>query len=194
LVEKLLQADPTFLFTIIEFNSNAKTLYSRGSDCTAIIRTVDKIRATNSTCFSNAFKEVYSNIHNTYTTTATKEDVIIVFFTDGCDVDRIKDRPAEIQKLKEILERDTAAAALHTIGFTSSHDARLLGEITTIGTTQGTFQYVASADKIKTAIDSLIEVLSTQGPSVVAKLSVNPISTPIEPFEKKVFFFTSAGR
>lgn len=68
---------------------------------------------------------------------------------DGCDKQKEKQqnsmrREGEEQKrevtkfqLKNALETKTAGAALHTIGFTASHDARLLGDITSIGTTQG---------------------------------------------------------
>jgi len=47
----------------------------------------------------------------------------------------------------------------HTVGFTSEHNAKLLGLITHSGTVQGTFQYVKTSSDIAAAMSSLIDLI-----------------------------------
>jgi len=177
------------MFSVIEFNSNAKTLYSRGSDLKQIQETVNSIEATGGTDFVAAFNGVSAELSSSHLKT---ENVFVVFLTDGEDFSSIEARRTAMKELASNLEINTAGASLHTIGFTSGHDARLLGEITAIGTTHGTSQYVADSTKINQAVSSLISGLSTKN-AVVGKLSVGPKSVEMRRFERRVFFSEGAN-
>ncbi|KAJ3151855.1 hypothetical protein HDU86_005987 [Geranomyces michiganensis] len=81
--------------------------------------------------------------------------VTVVFFTDGQD-----GRGGVPQALaacqKSLRGR---GSAIHCIGFTNNHDAVLLNQICELGDSQGTFQFVPSAEAIGGAVTELKDVL-----------------------------------
>ena len=56
------------------------------------------INAAGGTLFIEAFKEISKIIHNNFIADGQREDISIVFFTDGCD-NNDRGRQQEIQKV-----------------------------------------------------------------------------------------------
>ena len=97
-------------------------------------------------------------------TKPTALDVAVIFFTDG------QGSPRTMSQFKKVLAQSGANTAVHTIGFTSGHDARLLNEITLAGTVQGTFQYVRGSNEIPQAMSTISQLVITEGVTLGAKL------------------------
>ena len=52
-----------------------------------------------------------------------------------------------------------AECCIHTLGFGRYHDARFLSTLTRAGTTEGTFQYIASAAEIASNVHTVTQLM-----------------------------------
>jgi hypothetical protein len=70
-------------------------------------------------------------------------DFSIIFFTDGCDTCNTPQAIyASLNLLKEKLDSLKINSRFLTVGFTSYHNAKLLGDIANAGSDVGNFIYV----------------------------------------------------
>ncbi|KAF9913067.1 hypothetical protein BX616_010182 [Lobosporangium transversale] len=140
---------------------------------------IDSIKAGGGTIFANVFKEVINN------TAAHLEEVgsdkvdvemTLFFLTDGEDGDRgaLNRIKGSFENLLKGTERlDTT---VHTFGFSSSHDAKLLSWLTSIGKNSGCFQYIQSASEIETAMAKTLQLLGDSSIMVARrKIEILPI-------------------
>lgn len=83
----------------------------------------------------------------------------VVFFTDGQDCSG-KDvlTHESINKLSKLLKKEDGRLGLlvHCIGFGRNHDAKLLGALARVGSSEGTFQYVQSSSEINDALEIVL--------------------------------------
>jgi hypothetical protein len=137
-----------------------------------IEKVVNSINASGGTNFSNAFEKISATLSDRSKVKVPLDmsEVVVIFFTDGQDVESQLKRKTSMVALKQELEKFTST--VHTIGFSAGHDAVLLSEITTLGTTQGSFQYVKESKEIVTAVQSIAQLVSSAGKKVAAKVII----------------------
>ncbi|KAJ6250829.1 hypothetical protein M0813_15645 [Anaeramoeba flamelloides] len=135
-------------------------------------RVVSEIRAQRSTNFISIFKL----INKTISQMKRKQDICIIFLTDGEDTsDCSEGKPLlhrAMNKLYNTLQKQGTCSEVHSIGFTRNHDAVLMNEIAQIGTNQGTFSYVPNSEKIESTILN-ISTMIKNGSSILGKFKVN---------------------
>jgi hypothetical protein len=110
---------------------------------------VNQIEASGGTDFKPVFKRIRELLKD------FKNNLTIVIFTDGCG--------SYTQFDIEMLRRDIRAfsynCVVHTIGFTEQHDAVLLSQLTRIGSTIGSFQFIEECSNISDSIDNIVEYM-----------------------------------
>ena len=149
----------------IVFDSNSELIDMTNMELENKLQVVKKVSAGGGTDFSSVFKIIrnYGGSLN--------GQVAIIFFTDGQDqYSSNSTREGSIKSLQERLNTESESYEFHTIGFTSVHDARLLTDITRLGTAQGTFQYAESVSSIAPCMASLTELV--KGSSFTCQLIV----------------------
>ena len=151
------QIEDTTFTKLIVFNTFVKIYDLSVKTLQEKLRTVDSITSGGGTSFTNVFNEISKNIKETL----PESDLSIIFFTDGLDMDGVNLRETAIRKMRETLLNGTTCFDFHTIGFTSEHDVKLLSDITKLGTSDGTFQYVKNASDIKASMENLVGFAQT---------------------------------
>lgn len=146
----------------ITYHSNAKT-HVLPTDEKARISYVSNTGTTGYTNFRKAFEEICKS-RSSGSRSSEYDHYSIVFFTDG--------QHNEGQPINEndfsMLRRTFPSMELHTIGFTKDHDAKLLGNMTRIGTVEGTFRYVQSSSDIQQKIGDLCDVMNASSGMIVS--------------------------
>jgi hypothetical protein len=163
--------------TLITFNDWSIVHPLSGKSLNDQQRILSKLRAEGGTVFSRAFDEI-ANLQS------LSGEVSIIFFTDGQDMYN-NGRQQSIQNLVKKLRNSTTGFEFHTIGFTSHHDARLLSEITQLGSTQGTFQYAETSSDIVSSVENLVGLV--QSNSMSGNLTMYNSSGKMVHREKLIF-------
>ena len=158
--------------TFIPYNHEAIITEMRGQKFNEIEATINRIHADGGTEFWKAFQAIRKSIES-----YNSKNVCIVFFTDGQDGNRTRGLQ-ELQNLKQFLLENTDSSETHTIGFTASHDAKLLGDITLMGKNQGTFQYCKSREEIDTCVSSISGLIGAA--PLKGNLHLNDATIPLE--------------
>lgn len=108
----------------------------------------------------NALKAVHQHIAK-FTTSYpdSRIEFSVVFFTDGEDYSgEVVMNCEAIEQINAIIEKSKGNLnfGMHCIGFGAGHDALLLGQLATLGTLEGTFQYVRTASEIRQALEIVL--------------------------------------
>ena len=151
--------------TLVTFDHSAQSYNPMNHD--EAKRIINGFRTGGSTSFSNAITEISRNID------PSKSDINIVFLTDGQDnasgggsyysSSRSSGKDAistSISTLKsKMIGKNTF---VYTLGFSSGHDAKFLGELTNIGSNMGLFQYVRNSAAIADSIVPIMGLMSEE--------------------------------
>ena len=72
------------------------------------------------------------------------DDVSVIFFTDGQagDTLELRRKGGSFKRIKTFLSQENVSSRFLTLGFTSSHDAVLLNEMSKLGSDLGNFIYI----------------------------------------------------
>lgn len=150
--------------TLVAYDSSTNCYMDQSA--TDLAQIFSRMSAGGGTNFTEVFGYVASMLEN------ASADPAVVFFSDGQDTSDTtpgkKNVDLAFQMLRGALTRPGITSEVHSIGFTSDHDAVLLGRIARLGTSQGTFQYVQQAAEISAALDTVLEM--TAGPKVACSL------------------------
>jgi hypothetical protein len=154
---------------IYTFESNPHFIYA-GKNNSTLHSKIDAIHSYGGTNFSNINKMVANDIQK-----SKFKNVNIIYFTDGCDGSSwsyygssSKDTSNYcIDNLKAAFRNKNSR--IFSIGFTSSHDAKFIGKLTSSGTQDGLFQYLKDISGLSACIDPIIGLLS----QTVFNLEVN---------------------
>ncbi|KAF9088786.1 hypothetical protein BGX23_007118 [Mortierella sp. AD031] len=139
---------------------------------------MDSIKAGGGTSFGSVFERLIDTIKGQIeqvdrrTDTDTDVASTIFFFTDGADGDH-----GHTRRQKEALEpllKDTARleTTVHSFGFTSGHDAKLLSWLTSTGTEMGCFQYICESKDIKGAMERTAGLLDATAMKAQRKIEI----------------------
>ncbi|KAF9920912.1 hypothetical protein FBU30_009122 [Linnemannia zychae] len=141
---------------------------------------IDSIKAGGGTSFGSVFERLISSIDTQLNNVLSNPDIpsstdvssTIFFFTDGADGDHGKTR-----RQKEILEpllKSTARleTVVHSFGFTSGHDAKLLSWLTSTGTDIGCFQYIQESKDIQGAMERTASLLDSSAMKAQRKIDL----------------------
>ena len=143
--------------SIITYDTNATVYDLSDKNLADKLNIVKTFRANGGTDFACAFKAITDlKLYKR----GGQSEVAIIFFTDGQD-GYSSGRETVIKTMTQALQQNTLGFEFHTIGFTSSHDVKLLTEITRLGSVQGTFQYCESSNTIVSSIENLIGLVKT---------------------------------
>lgn len=136
---------------------------------------IENIAASGGTSFTSVFIEVIKNI-KIHLSELGDDDIdletTLFFFTDGEDRD-----PENLQQSKDNLERllkntPRLESTVHTFGFTSEHDAKLLSWLTSVGTNSGCFQYIKESSQIDTSMSTTLKLLGDSAMDVIRKIEI----------------------
>ena len=147
----------------IPYDTSAELIDMSRMSLTEKLNQVQRVHAGGGTDFACVFDAI-----RLYTG-ALDGQIAIVFFTDGQDGYN-GNRETAIDMMKKRLTTESESFEFHTIGFSSGHDARLLTDMTRLGSAQGTFQYAESASSISTCVNCLTELV--KGSSLTCNLIV----------------------
>ncbi len=150
---KLMQANNAPV-VILAFDSAVSIQSSEESDHAAVNNFIKKLDARGGTQFRHVFDSLLTRIQLNPT-----RNYFIAFFTDGCDNDSYGTLEPHMLAFKNYVSANAVTVAIHTVGFTSSHDATLLNKIISFGTKDGTFQYVTDSKAIPQAIGNLTKLI-----------------------------------
>eukprot|EP01155_Anaeramoeba_flamelloides_P022369 Anaeramoba_flamelloidesa601_143.p1 GENE.a601_143~~a601_143.p1 ORF type:complete len:377 (+),score=134.77 a601_143:68-1198(+) len=157
---------------LITYNSKAE-LIQLPTDIMIAQQVVNSIKAGGSTNFRAAFKLLTIQIMKQ---PETISDLFVLFFTDGQDNHDKTENKQRIHKMinnfKHSLTLKTATSTVCSLGFTSDHDAGLMGKIATLGTNRGNFKYVKNSEDIGPTVEVFLEYILAAD-SVSARLLLN---------------------
>jgi hypothetical protein len=149
--------------TLVTFDNNAQAYNPKNHD--EAKRLITSFHTGGSTSFSAAIDTITANIDT------SKTDINIVFLTDGQDNasggsyysyggSGKTTIESSISKLKtKITGKNTK---VYSLGFSSGHDAKFLGELTNIGSEMGLFQYVRNSSEITKSIVPILGLMSEE--------------------------------
>ena len=100
---------------------------------------IDRIFASGGTCFTPVLADMR------YLLKEFTNNLTVLFFTDGCGSYKQSDLDSLAKDIKNLKYN----CVVHTIGFSEEHDAVLLSNLTRIGSTLGTFQFVENYNDIE---------------------------------------------
>ncbi|PKK71641.1 hypothetical protein RhiirC2_744260 [Rhizophagus irregularis] len=140
-----------------KFADDPNLLWSNGS----IKKYFDDINSYGGTDFNPVFESIIKEVKG------IDSDLAIIFFTDGQGgySDPVK------SQLETALAQTGFSTEIHSIGFTGSHDAKLLSWLTKLGTKQGNFQYVQSSGDIQSTMNTTLELLELSDRTLYVKIS-----------------------
>jgi hypothetical protein len=92
------------------------------------------------------------------------KNINVVYFTDGCDGSSYYGTKSPASTNYGINQMKSAYVGknsrIFSIGFTSSHDAKFIGKLTSSGTQNGLFQYLKDISGLSECIDPILGLLS----------------------------------
>lgn len=159
-------------FDLITFNSTSQFLSLNEKPLDERLHILKKVSAGGGTCFIPVFNLITSIVspdkpeHVKKTGSQAKtgslngtqpnkiQDMSIMFLSDG-QAEALDNLKPHIANLNAVFRNYTRNCEFHTLGFTKSHDARVLNELTLAATTQSTFQYIESSQDIQNAMDAI---------------------------------------
>ncbi|KAF9969176.1 hypothetical protein BGZ73_008595 [Actinomortierella ambigua] len=179
-IEKLVD----HLLNVCKAQQDEITLYTYNDQCTVMplkaggqyewgdkrLPWFKSLHAWGGTNFASVFKALKQNITERKSNGASPGkdmESTIFFFTDGRDGYSPHVLKTERKNLEEVIKRSPGTTStVHSFGFTSYHDAHLLGWLTQCGTEQGCFQFIENAGAIKDAMANTLNLLThvTQAP------------------------------
>ncbi|KAG0241263.1 hypothetical protein BGW41_006117 [Actinomortierella wolfii] len=122
------------------------------------------INARGGTNFASVFSALVKNISEQKNDASTiSKDMVstIFFFTDGRDGYSPYILKEEREKLEQLIKHSPGiSSTVHSFGYTSGHDAGLLGWLTQCGTEQGCFQFIESTEGIENAMTTTLNLLT----------------------------------
>ncbi|KAG0277789.1 hypothetical protein BGZ95_005338 [Linnemannia exigua] len=140
---------------------------------------MDSIKAGGGTSFGSVFERLIATIkgqieqvnHN-HNGEAIDVASTLFFFTDGADGDH-----GHTRRQKEILEpllkgTPSLETTVHSFGFTSGHDAKLLSWLTSTGTDMGCFQYIKESKDIGASMERTAGLLDSTAMKVQRKVDL----------------------
>lgn len=131
------------------------------------------------TSFGSVFEQLIATIKDQIESTSTTNNSTpldvsstLFFFTDGADGDH-----GNTRRQKDILEpllKSTLRleTTVHSFGFTSGHDAKLLSWLTSTGTDMGCFQYIKESKDIRGAMERTAGLLDSTAMKVQRKVDL----------------------
>ncbi|KAF9910959.1 hypothetical protein EC991_005134 [Linnemannia zychae] len=139
---------------------------------------MDSIKAGGGTSFGSVFERLITTIQgqieqvNNDNGAAVDVASTLFFFTDGADGDH-----GNTRRQKEILEpllKNTPGleTTVHSFGFTSGHDAKLLSWLTSTGTDMGCFQYIRESKDIGPSMERTAGLLDSTAMKVQRKVDL----------------------
>ncbi|KAF9155901.1 hypothetical protein BG015_008150 [Linnemannia schmuckeri] len=150
------------------------------------LRWMDSIKAGGGTSFGSVFEQLIATIKgqiesvsqqsgstsNNNTNTSLDVSSTLFFFTDGADGDHGNTRRQ--QEILEPLLKNTPRleTTVHSFGFTSGHDAKLLSWLTSTGTDMGCFQYIKESKDIRGAMERTAGLLDSTAMKVQRKVDL----------------------
>ncbi|KAI9291946.1 hypothetical protein K502DRAFT_108754 [Neoconidiobolus thromboides FSU 785] len=149
--------------SLFSFNESCtEYIYHAGDDFDKFKTQISELFVGGGTMFRSVFEKMGKRILHM---DDTKKSISILFFSDGEDnYERtdtlVNDRSSSLNKFKDIIQcQNQLSLEFHSIGFTSCHDAYLLGKMTEIGDSIGSFQYVKQSSDIQESLERLEEIL-----------------------------------
>jgi len=168
----------------ISYNHVAQFLQLSG-DTNSDTKTINAIRSSGSTNFVDVFEKL-SNMFKSKEIDPSKA-YFIYFMTDGEDT---CNNEKEIMKAKEKLQTDIelsgAAAVVHVLGFSDSHDEEFLESLTYLGTSDGTYSFVSPKEGEKALEERILSLIKSVSSFVGRNVSIEIIGENIEFIGNKV--------
>lgn len=137
---------------------------------------INEIRSTGGTNFTAINLKLAEDISK-----SEFKNINVVYFTDGCDGSSYYGNKCPeslnngIDKMKTAYEGKNSR--IFSIGFTSCHDAKFIGKLTSSGTHNGLFQYLKDISGLSECIDPILGLLSQN----VFNLEIN--GNPIQNYD-----------
>ncbi|KAG0251670.1 hypothetical protein BG011_007458 [Mortierella polycephala] len=138
-------------------------------------RWLSSVNASGGTSFACVFNEVVRVTEikiQQIGRTDVDIDVTLFFFTDGADGDPGHLRPAKENLEKLLKNTPRLESTVHTFGFTSGHDAKLLSWLTSTGTENGCFQYIKESGAIKSSMSTTLDLLGDSAMVAQRKIEI----------------------
>jgi len=135
---------------IIIFNNSPELLKVEGKSLSHTIDIINKIYAGGGTYFI----PVFDMIQNILKEKSSIKELAVLFLSDG-QAESLSFLKPHIEKMKDFTSKNLSSAELHSLGFGSDHDARLLEELTRAMPTQGSFQYIKESSEITPSIEAI---------------------------------------
>jgi hypothetical protein len=139
--------------SVYAFDTHFKFYNSTAMGYDVMYQECEKIRAGGGTYFDPVIKQQIQEIKS-----ADFSNVFIVWLSDGQDNNGLQNLIPTMDLFKKTMEDQGISAAVHTIGFSSGHDAELLGRLAQSGARPGTFQYVPEGGRIPIAVNNVYEL------------------------------------
>ena len=159
-------------FDLLTFNTTTNLISLKDLPLEARLKALNKVVANGGTKFLPVFNMVSSLLEDN-----KDQNLSIMFLSDG-QAEPIDTLKGPISSLNAVFQTMTRSCEFHTLGFTSSHDSRVLNELTLAGTAQGTFQYIQSSQDIKGAMDCISGLFASK--KLYGELIIKGIPEPIK--------------
>ena len=156
----LQKLSPDSNIRLYTFESNAHFIYD-GKINDNLYRKIDAIRSYGGTNFTSINQMLATDISQ-----SKFNNINIIYFTDGCDGsswgynNKSSSFNFGISDLKSSFKNKNSR--IFSIGFTSSHDAKFIGNLTSSGTQDGLFQYLKDIHGLNSCIDPILGLLSQE--------------------------------
>ncbi|CAG8494496.1 17100_t:CDS:2 [Dentiscutata heterogama] len=156
---------------VVRFADNPNLRWKSGG----IQEYFEHVTSYGGTSFVSVFDSIIENVKT------IDKDVAIIFFTDGQDGCGRGYLEESKVRLEAALSATSYSTEVHTIGFTSSHDAALLSWMTKVGNKVGNFQYVSSSEKIVETMETTRQLLELGDLTLYVKVGdQEPLSTTFD--------------
>lgn len=136
---------------------------------------IKDIRAGGSTNFVDVFKKLSVFLHET--PLSERKKTFVFFMTDGQDT---FNKPSEImestEKLQDAIKQYTQDVIINVLGFSEDHDRKFLEKLTSIGTMDGSYNFIDVSDDVNLEnrmIDLLDSTIYTIGKLLYLKIKIN---------------------
>jgi hypothetical protein len=140
------------------FESNPHFIYG-GKINSTLFSKINEIRSMGGTNFTAINLKLAEDISK-----SGFKNINVVYFTDGCDGSSFyrTNSPTSINYGIDNMKAAYAGknSRIFSIGFTSSHDAKFIGKLTSSGTHNGLFQYLKDISGLSECIDPILGLLS----------------------------------
>ena len=140
--------------TVYAFSHTIEEKNTREHGYEEIINWVRDITAGGGTSFKPVLEAMFAKMVREQIKVA-----FVVWLTDGQDGGGLGSLLPEMKKFREGVEANLMSVAVHCIGFTEGHDAKLLSTLIEYGTKEGSFQYVPAGGRIPIAVNNVYELI-----------------------------------